>query len=208
VQREQNVHFLPAEIGIKCNSYEQLLERGKNNSGMGATAAAFSLPPRPAGRPRALVVGPCLGSSAMRQPAPDAAGGRPAPRPGRASRTPPAHHRTRTHVRVMPPCDPALGPPMPASSSPASRSRHVELVLALAAPRLRVVLGGDEHPRRHGDVHRVAGAAAAALGRAPRRVRPRPTRQKPPSAHRHLLLLHEDARVTAAQPKVAVRNLI
>lgn len=50
------------------------------------------------------------------------------------------------------------------------RSWHVEAVAALAPPRLRVVLGSDGHARRHGHVHRVAGAAVAALGRAPWRV--------------------------------------
>uniref|UniRef100_A0A0A9EXC6 Uncharacterized protein n=1 Tax=Arundo donax TaxID=35708 RepID=A0A0A9EXC6_ARUDO len=75
----------------------------------------------------------------------------------------------------------------PACRASGSLSRHVELVPALAPPRLRVVLRGDQHARRHGDVHRVAGAAAAALGRAPRRVRPRTTRQQPPASVNQLL---------------------
>jgi hypothetical protein len=80
-------------------------------------------------------------------------------------------------------------------ASPASGSRHVELVPALAPPRLRVVLGGDEHPRRHGDLHGVAGAAAAALARAPRRVRPGATRKQPPAGEaRRLLALRTKTR--------------
>jgi len=79
-----------------------------------------------------------------------------------------------------------VGPPSARPPSPwlrlrrTGRSRHVEPVAALAPPRLRVVLGGHRHARRHGHVHRVARAAVAALGRAPRRVGPRPLRQQPP----------------------------
>lgn len=58
-------------------------------------------------------------------------------------------------------------------------SRHVEAVAALAAPGLGVVLGGDEDAGGDGHVHGGARAAAAALGRAPRRVRPWPSRQQP-----------------------------
>ena len=71
------------------------------------------------------------------------------------------------------------------------RSRHVELVPALAPPRLRVVLGGDQHPRRHGHVHRVARVAAAAFGGAPWRMRPQAARQQASSSDDvNQLLLH------------------
>uniref|UniRef100_A0A0A8YH87 Uncharacterized protein n=1 Tax=Arundo donax TaxID=35708 RepID=A0A0A8YH87_ARUDO len=90
-------------------------------------------------------------------------------------------------------CNTLTGRPLPACLLPRSgifvvppservrtASRHIEPVAALAPPRLRVVLRGQRHARRHGHVHRVARAALAALGRAPRRVRPRPLRQQPP----------------------------
>lgn len=104
------------------------------------------------------------------------------PRPGTPTghRAPPSRKSLR-HRSVTPPC--TLCP-----------SWHVEPVAALAPPRLRVVLGGDRDAGRHGDVHRVARDAGAALGRAPRRVRPRALRQQlPPStpARAVILLQHK-----------------
>lgn len=54
------------------------------------------------------------------------------------------------------------------------RSWHVELAAALAAPGLRVVLGDHRGARRDRHVNGLAWDAVAALGRAPRRARPRP----------------------------------
>lgn len=54
-------------------------------------------------------------------------------------------------------------------------SGHVELVAALAPPGLRVVLRDHRPARRHRHVDRVARRAVAALGRAQRRIRSRPS---------------------------------
>lgn len=71
---------------------------------------------------------------------------------------------------------------------------HVEAAAAPAPPGLRVVLGGVRLllllPRRHRDVHRRAGRARAAPGRAPRRPRSRSYEQTtpPPTSVRRLRL--------------------
>ena len=116
-----------------------------------------------------------------------------------------------------------VGPPSARPPSPwlrlrrTGRSRHVEPVAALAPPRLRVVLGGHRHARRHGHVHRVARAAVAALGRAPRRVGPRPLRQQPPppppkplpaAARAHLRASSEKNDVNPSAPRGPVRRSI
>ncbi|RWW30258.1 hypothetical protein GW17_00005164 [Ensete ventricosum] len=68
-------------------------------------------------------------------------------------------------------------------------SGHVELVPALAPPRLRVVLRHHRPARRHRHVDRVARRAVAALGRAQRRIRSRPSAsaQLPTPPRRRLL---------------------
>lgn len=83
-------------------------------------------------------------------------------------------------------------------------SGHEELVAALAAPRLRVVLEREAPAWLDGHVHRPAWVAAAAPAPARRRRRPRP-HQPPPPRHRHRrspagvvhLLRHRTAAVAA-----------